>query len=150
VIISVKRWRSFHKTKIDGVRVSLLQAAELVGISKKSLDDYFCQLRLGEKYGFDFYANLNERIGLLRTFVKKNRPKSEHNNRNEKHPKTLKIIEEFAMEENIEILPLELIRPGQEVLIEALMGSEQQSEDDLPIADSQLESNLTPMDKIQE
>jgi|JI6StandDraft_1071083.scaffolds.fasta_scaffold02331_7 hypothetical protein len=127
VIMSVKKWRSFHKAKIDGVRVSLLQAAELVGISKKSLDDYFCQLRLGEKYGFDFYANLNERIGMLRTFVKKNRPKSERNNRNEKHPKTLRIIDEFAMEEGQQMFPLELIRPGQRIVMESSVGSEQHS-----------------------
>lgn len=92
VIASIKKWRSLHKTKINGVRVSLQQAAELVGVSKKSLDDYFCQLRLGEKYGFDFYANLHEGIGALRLFVKKHRPKHERSNGNEKHPKTLRII----------------------------------------------------------
>jgi len=26
----------------------------MLGMPKKSLDDYFYQLRLGEKYGFDF------------------------------------------------------------------------------------------------
>ena len=67
----------------------------MVGISKKSLDDYFCQLRLGEKYEFDFMNHLDDKIGVLRAFLKKYRPKHEKSNKNEKHPKTLKIIEEF-------------------------------------------------------
>lgn len=30
--------------------MNLQDAAKLVGISKKTLDDYYCQLRLGEFY----------------------------------------------------------------------------------------------------
>lgn len=51
-------------------RLNLQDAAKLVGISKKSLDDYYCQLRLGEFYEFDFAGNLHEKIGVLRNFVK--------------------------------------------------------------------------------
>jgi len=40
-------------------RLSLQEAAKMVGISKKSLDDYYCQLRLGEFYDFDFANRLN-------------------------------------------------------------------------------------------
>ncbi len=42
----------------------------MLGISKKSLDDYYYQLRLGEKYDFDFTSHLNEKVGVLRTFIK--------------------------------------------------------------------------------
>ena len=51
----MKQWREIHNT-IDRHKnkVSLQEAAKIVGISKKSLDDYFCQLRLAEEYGFDF------------------------------------------------------------------------------------------------
>jgi hypothetical protein len=49
---------------------ALQQAAKIVGISKKSLDDYYCQLKLAEEYGFDFERNIDEKVGLLRTFVK--------------------------------------------------------------------------------
>ena len=45
-----------------------------MGLSKKSLDDYYCQLRLGESYSFDFINNLDEKIGVLRNFVKDHRP----------------------------------------------------------------------------
>lgn len=55
--------------------MNLQEAAKMVGVSKKSLDDYYCQLRLGEFYGFDFVTNLHEGIGVLRTFVKENREK---------------------------------------------------------------------------
>ncbi|MFM7852716.1 MAG: hypothetical protein ACKO96_12580 [Flammeovirgaceae bacterium] len=36
------------------IRFSLEDAAQKVGVSKKSLDDYLLQLRFGKKYGFDF------------------------------------------------------------------------------------------------
>lgn len=82
VILSVKRWRSLHMGRKQGCKVSLVDAANMVGISKKSLDDYFCQLRLGEKYGFDFKSNLHNKIGELRAFVKSHRTKC---NRREKN-----------------------------------------------------------------
>lgn len=47
----------------------------MVGVSKKTLDDYFGQLRLGEMYGFDFQNGLNKKFGVLRAFVKTHRPK---------------------------------------------------------------------------
>ena len=45
-------------------------AADALGISKKSLDDYYYQLRVGEKYEFDFIQNMDENIKTLRNFVK--------------------------------------------------------------------------------
>jgi cell division protein FtsI/penicillin-binding protein 2 len=44
-----------------------------VGVSKKSLDDYLLQLRFGKKLGFDFEKYKNERVGVLRKFVKQNK-----------------------------------------------------------------------------
>jgi hypothetical protein len=52
------------------VRYSLEDAAAKVNVSKKSLDDYLLQLRFGKKYGFDFQKNRNEKVGVLRTYVK--------------------------------------------------------------------------------
>jgi len=40
-------------------------------VSKKSLDDYLSQLRQGRQYGFDFNCNKNEKVGILRQYVKK-------------------------------------------------------------------------------
>ena len=39
--------------------MSLADAAKSIGISKKTLDDYYYQLRLGEFYCFDFASSLN-------------------------------------------------------------------------------------------
>jgi hypothetical protein len=66
----------------------------MLGISKKSLDDYYYQLRLGEKYDFDFKIHMNEKVGVLRTFIKDIKPKKKDTYlKLEKHPKKLKIIE---------------------------------------------------------
>lgn len=72
--------------------MNLQDAAKAVGISKKSLDDYYYQLRLGEFYKFDFGAHLQEKVGVLRTFVKEFKPEKESKNKNNKHPKNLRII----------------------------------------------------------
>jgi hypothetical protein len=59
---------------IDGEtkRFTLEEAAQKVGISKKSLDDYLLQIRYGRKFGFNFNEHKNEKVGVLRAFVKKN------------------------------------------------------------------------------
>jgi hypothetical protein len=50
--------------------MSLERAADKVGVSKKSLDDYLSQLRAGRQFGYDFNANKDKRVGDLRRFVK--------------------------------------------------------------------------------
>lgn len=59
-----------------------------MNIPKKTLDDYFYQIKQGQEYGFDFEANLHQKIGVLRKYVrehhKKNKPKN-----------SVKILEEF-------------------------------------------------------
>lgn len=71
------------------------EAANLVGMSKKSLDDYFGQLRLGELYGFNFAKNLDKMFGLLRTFVRKHKrsAKKPPKHRHMKYPKKLSIMD---------------------------------------------------------
>jgi len=72
----VKKWRDLHNygDKNHKKRLNLQDAAKIVGVSKKSLDDYYCQLRLGELYNFKFSENLDEKMGVLRTYVKNYRP----------------------------------------------------------------------------
>jgi len=50
--------------------MSLEDAATQVGVSKKSLDDYLSQIRLGRYNGFDFNKNKDEKVGKLRYFNK--------------------------------------------------------------------------------
>lgn len=50
--------------------ISLKNSASYVGLSKKTLDDYFLVIRIGEELGYDFEGNLNEKIGHLRHFIR--------------------------------------------------------------------------------
>ena len=45
-------------------------AAEKVEISKKSLDEYLNQIKFGKYFGFDFNKHRNDKVGVLRGFVK--------------------------------------------------------------------------------
>ena len=68
-------WRNLHDTGVKMednkiVTMSLEQAAEIVGVSKKSLDDYYSQLRKARTYGFDFSSHKNSMFGIVRKFVK--------------------------------------------------------------------------------
>ncbi|CAG9311032.1 unnamed protein product [Blepharisma stoltei] len=75
IIEKVAQWRNLYNgvpnSNGEMVRLTLEEAATKVGISKKSLDDYLLQLRFGRKYGFNFEEHKNDKVGLLRAFVKK-------------------------------------------------------------------------------
>lgn len=77
VIEKVNAWRRLYNGYYDEnrkfVKHSLEDAARILNTSKKSLDDYLLQLRLGRKYGFNFNENKSKRVGILRTFVKEKR-----------------------------------------------------------------------------
>jgi hypothetical protein len=83
IIEKVNTWRKYYNGFYDEegkfTKYSLDEAAKLIGISKKSLDDYLLQLRLGRKYGFDFNSNKNAKVGVLRSFVKQHRYAKEEN-----------------------------------------------------------------------
>ena len=63
-------------------KLTLQQAAEEVNLSKKSLDEYLNQLLLGKQYGFNFNAHKNDKVGILRGYVKKQQNKEKGNNDN--------------------------------------------------------------------
>lgn len=77
VVKKVYMWRRLYsgvpnnKGKI--IKFTLEEAANKVGISKKSLDDYLIQLRNGRSLGFDFNEHQNDKIGVLRSFIKKHK-----------------------------------------------------------------------------
>ena len=58
VVEKVTQWRrlynGFYDENFYHHRMSLEAAAQRVGISKKSLDDYLAQLRAGRQFGYDF------------------------------------------------------------------------------------------------
>lgn len=51
--------------------MSLEEAAQKVKISKKSLDDYLMQLRSAKKFGFNFDGHNNDKVGVIRSFVRR-------------------------------------------------------------------------------
>jgi len=50
--------------------VNLDIAASLVGLSRKTLDDYYKYIRKAEQFHFDFKGRADEKIGVLRNFVR--------------------------------------------------------------------------------
>lgn len=66
----VLKWREISD-RSSLSKITLKEGAEIVGVAKKSLDDYLLQFRLGRKYGFDFTKHVNSKIGVLRTFNKR-------------------------------------------------------------------------------
>lgn len=51
--------------------MTLEDAARKVGIAKKSLDDYLLQLRSAKRFGFNFKEHGDDRVGILRAYVRK-------------------------------------------------------------------------------
>jgi len=75
VIEKVNQWRKLFNGYINNrnefVKLSLDSAAKELNISKKTLDDFLRQLRLGRKLGYDFNKNISQHVGDLRDHVKK-------------------------------------------------------------------------------
>ena len=112
IVEKVNAWRrlynGFYNENGEYTRYSLDQAAKMVGISKKSLDDYLLQLRLGRKYGFNFNQNKTKKVGILRAFVKRHRAKQNNKIENDNFKinndtlegNNIGLDEELAEEEN--------------------------------------------------
>lgn len=75
VLRLVSKWRQFAEKD----KCTLEIASKLVGVPKKTLDDYYSQIRLGEEYGFNFEQHENDGIGVLRKFVREKREKKKPN-----------------------------------------------------------------------
>lgn len=69
VIDKVMEWREKFSDKNQ--KFKLKDAADMVGISKKSLDDYVLQIRKGFLYGFNFNQHRHDKVGVLREFNRK-------------------------------------------------------------------------------
>lgn len=85
IIEKVNLWRKLYTGFPDEngklQKYSLESAAEVIGISKKSLDDYLLQLRYGRKYCYNFNENKDCNVGHLRKFVRDERKKREKEKR---------------------------------------------------------------------
>ena len=74
VVNKVLIWRELRNGIVDDtgkyIKMTLREAAEIVDVPKKTLDDYYLQIKDGCRYGFDFEANRNNTISCLRKYVK--------------------------------------------------------------------------------
>lgn len=75
IIEKVSKWRKLYNgienSSGEIVKLTLEEAANRVIIAKKSLDDYLLQIRFGRKFGFNFQEHKEDKVGVLRAFVKK-------------------------------------------------------------------------------
>ncbi|CAG9312445.1 unnamed protein product [Blepharisma stoltei] len=75
IIDKVSKWRRLYNGITDEngdfVKMTLENAANKVKISKKSLDDYLLQLRIAKRFGFNFQEHRDDKVGILRAYVKK-------------------------------------------------------------------------------
>ena len=63
-------------------------------ISKKSLDDYLFQIRFGHRYGFNFNEHYNDKVGVLRDFVRQRKKNDKTEIKNRKAPRPTEKDEE--------------------------------------------------------
>lgn len=73
VIDALLQWKHLYtmgQTTPQGefIKRTREDAARLLNIPKKTLDDYSAQVRLANEFGFDFQLNCREKFGVLRKF----------------------------------------------------------------------------------
>lgn len=93
-LLSLKQvidWRNLYSGIIGNnnqqIKLSLEDAAKEVNISKKSLDDYLFQIRFGYNCGFNFNEHYNDKVGVLRDFVRQKKKPNKTENKNSKRIK---------------------------------------------------------------
>ena len=74
ILNKVLIWGELYNGVVDDtgkyIKMTLKEAAEIVDIPKKSLDDYYMLILRGRKYKFDFNKYKDLKMGALRTFIK--------------------------------------------------------------------------------
>ncbi|EAR90653.1 hypothetical protein TTHERM_00124030 (macronuclear) [Tetrahymena thermophila SB210] len=89
-ILLVTQWRNSHEYYKSKNQVKDLQeVAKDMGISKKTLDYYYLELRTAEFFNFDFDQHLNQRMGFLRQFIEDETKKFQDSNKQAKIPRQL-------------------------------------------------------------
>ena len=88
IVKKVYYWKGLRKH--SELKMSLKDAADSVGLSKKTLDEYFNQIKEGKNYGFDFNKYKKDKVNVLRAFVKKKKAQEPKDNNNQKKRKRKK------------------------------------------------------------
>lgn len=63
----LKEWRNLRDQK----KINLDDAAKLINVPRKSLDEYYKDFKMGRLYGFDFNGNMKEKVSVLRLYYRK-------------------------------------------------------------------------------
>ena len=102
IVLKVYEWKKIYNNCIDKngkkVKLTLQEAAALVNLSKKSLDEYLNQIKFGKKYNFDFNKHKNSKVGILRGYVKKHL--NETNKLNDNENGKMKIIKKLKIKKD--------------------------------------------------
>jgi hypothetical protein len=80
IIKKVFYWKGLRKYTDN--KMSLIEAAANVGLSKKTLDEYYNQIKEGKRYNFDFNKHKKDKVNILRGYVKKMNEKNQDNKKN--------------------------------------------------------------------
>jgi len=94
---SVRKWRKLKETY-----GTYEKAAKIIGIPKKTLDDYLTQITKGEKYRFPFKELQHKRIGVLRKFIMAHEERQKKNKQEENKQKRRQIFKIINWEEFIQ------------------------------------------------
>ena len=89
IVKKVFEWKGLRK--LSKRKMSLQEAAQNVNMSKKTLDEYYNQIKEGKKFGFDFNRYKRDKVNVLRGFVKKKKEDEKKGN-NEDTKKRKKIF----------------------------------------------------------
>ena len=82
IVKKVFEWKGLRRLSQE--KMSLQDAAKNVGMSKKTLDEYYNQIKEGKKYGFDFNKYKRDKVNVLRGFVKKKKADEPKENKRKK------------------------------------------------------------------
>ena len=82
IVKKVFEWKGLRRLSQE--KMSLQDAAKNVGMSKKTLDEYYNQIKEGKKYGFDFNKYKRDKVNVLRGFVKKKKAEEPKENKKKK------------------------------------------------------------------
>ena len=90
IVKKVFEWKGLRK--LSKRKMSLQEAAQNVNMSKKTLDEYYNQIKEGKKFGFDFNRYKRDKVNVLRGFVKKKKEgekKEDNDDNNKKKEKSI-------------------------------------------------------------
>ena len=89
IVKKVFYWKGLRR--LTKCKMSLEDCAHCVKLSKKTLDEYFNQIKEGKKYGFDFNKYKKDKVNVLRAFVKKKKAQEPKDTNNQKKKKKTEV-----------------------------------------------------------